>query len=201
VEIRKCVVLVVLAALAACAAAGCGDERQPLPGTEGGTARTAIAPNRPATPAPPQDDSAPSLLKAEGIGSQAELDRALAKLDDAAARAQFENGFRACFTTDRARRNYASAVPAMESVLQSHPNFAPAFRVLAYAHFNMNFDMEKAVEYYEKAIAADPDYGEAHYALSFMLTQSDLARGRSHFERAMKLGVPDERDLRGQFYP
>ena len=49
--------------------------------------------------------------------------------------------------------------------------------------------------------AADPDYGEAHYALSFMLTQSDLERGRRHFERAMQLGVPDERNLRGQFYP
>ena len=126
-EIRKCVVL---AAIAACAAAGCSDERKPLPGAEDGATRTAISPSHPATPAPSQDDSGSTLLKPEGIGSQAELDHALAKLDDAAARAQFENGFQACFATDRNRRNYASAVPAMESVLQSHPNFAPAFRVL-----------------------------------------------------------------------
>jgi tetratricopeptide (TPR) repeat protein len=195
-DIRNCVLLGAFAAIAA----GCGDERKPLPGAESGTGRTAIADGRAAAPSA-EPDGSPLPLKAEGIGSQAELDRALAKLDDDEARAQFEQGFRSCFVTDRARRSYGSAVPAMESVLQSHPNFAPAFRVLAYAYFNMGLDMERAVEYYEKAIAADPNYGEAHYALSFMLATSDLERGRRHFERALELGVPDERDLRGQFYP
>jgi hypothetical protein len=61
--------------------------------------------------------------------------------------------------------------------------------------------MEGATEWYRKAVALDPDYGEAHYALSFMLTQFDMAEGRTHFERAMALGVPDERDLGGKFYP
>jgi tetratricopeptide (TPR) repeat protein len=188
-----------LAALAALAAAGCGGERAPLPGTQSTTGRTAIAqPHPPA--AAPAEDGAPLPLKAEGIGSKAELDHALAKLEDDVARAQFEKGFRGCFVTDRALRDYAGAVPAMEAVLERVPGFAPAYRVLAYAYFNMSFDMTRAVEYYEKAIAADPAYGEAHYALSFMLTQSDLERGRRHFERAMELGVPDERDLRGQFY-
>jgi hypothetical protein len=53
---------------------------------------------------------------------------------------------------------------------------------------------------YRKAVALDPDYGEAHYALSFTLAISDLAAGKVHFDRAMALGVPDTRDLRGQFY-
>jgi tetratricopeptide (TPR) repeat protein len=194
-----------LAAVLAVVPAGCGGDRAPLPGAEDGASRTAIADGRVPSPAPPaaaapQEDWAALPLKAEGIGSEAELDRALAKLEDGAARAQFEKGFRGCFVTDRARRDYASAVPAMEGVLERVPGFAPAYRVLAYAYFNMSFDMTRAVEYYEKAIAADPDYGEAHYALSFMLTQSDLERGRRHFERAIELGVPDERDLRGQFY-
>jgi Tfp pilus assembly protein PilF len=60
--------------------------------------------------------------------------------------------------------------------------------------------MPKATEYYEKAVAADPNYGEAHYALAFMLTQSDMARARTHFDKAMALGVPDERNLREQFF-
>jgi len=188
-------------AVAAALAAGCGGERPPLPGTEGGTegTPTPIAHARP--PAAAGTEAGSSLpLKAEGIGSQAELDRALAKLDDDMVRAQFEMGFRSCFVTDRSLRNYPSAVPAMESVLERVPNFAPAYRVLAYARFNMNFDMETARAYYEKAVQADPDYGEAHYALSFILTQFDMEKGREHFERAMKLGVADERDLRGQFY-
>jgi hypothetical protein len=140
-------------------------------------------------------------LKLEGIGSKQELDRALTALDDDMVKAQFEMGFRSCFVTDRSLRNYAAAVPAMDGVLERVPNFAPAFRVLAYAHFSLSFDMVKSTELYEKAVEADPEYGEAHYALSFMLTQFDLERGRRHFERAMDLGVPDERNLRGQFYP
>ncbi len=88
----------------------------------------------------------------------------------------------------------------MEKVLAAKPDFAPAYRVLAYDHFNTGGGMAKSTELYEKAVAADPEYGEAHYALSFMLTQSDMTRARTHFEKAMALGIPDERNLREQFF-
>ena len=188
----------VLASLAVLSA--CGGERKPRPGADGAVpVSTPVSRPRAAASAHETDNSMP--LKLEGIGSKQELDRALAALDDEMVKTQFEMGFRNCFVMDRSLRNYASAVPAMEGVLERVPNFAPAFRVLAYAHFNLNFDMVKGKDFYEKAVEADPEYGEAHYALSFMLTQFDMERGRKHFERAMELGVPDERDLRGQFYP
>jgi len=183
-------------------AIGCGSgEQQPLPGAE-----TAPAPPPPAraagaTEVVEYETEGTLPLKLTGIGSKAELDRALAKIEDPVVKAQFEHGFRGCFVKDRGARAYADAVPAMESVLARMPDFAPAYRVLAYAVFNLNFDMVKSTEYYEKAVQADPEYGEAHYALAFMLSQSDLERGRAHFERSMELGVPDERDLAGQFYP
>jgi Tfp pilus assembly protein PilF len=61
--------------------------------------------------------------------------------------------------------------------------------------------MQGATQHYEKAVELDPDYGEAHYALSFMLTQFDVERGRKHFKKAMELGIPDERNLGPRFYP
>jgi tetratricopeptide (TPR) repeat protein len=186
-----------LVALFAVCGAGCGGERAPLPGSGGQS--TPIAGRRPAPAATTLEEGVPMPLKIDGIGSQAELARALEALDDDIVRAQFEMGFRSCFVADRKLRNYAAAVPVMESVLERVRDFAPAYRVLAYAHFSLSFDMEKATTLYEKAVEADPSYGEAHYALSFMLTQTDLERGRKHFERALELGVADERNLRGQF--
>lgn len=141
------------------------------------------------------------MLKPQGIGSQVELDHCLAKLEDPALKARFEEGFRACFTSMQTARDYALAAAAANEILEKVPNFAPAYRVLAYARLNTGFDMHGATEMYEKAVEADPEYGEAHYGLAFMLTQIDPEKGRVHFEKAMALGVPDERDLRTQFYP
>jgi hypothetical protein len=140
-------------------------------------------------------------LKPEGIGSQVELDHCLTKIADAALRARFEAGFRACFTTMQASRDYILAAAAADEVLARIPGFAPAYRVLAYARLNTGFDMQGATELYRKAVEADPSYGEAHYGLAFMLTQIDPVQGRVHFEKAMELGIPDERDLRTKFYP
>ncbi len=188
---------------------GCGGERTPLPGAGNDAQDTRLPPGP--TPAverglpasqtaPTQDDGDPPL-KVSGIGSREEMDAALTRMSTDGPRRSFERGFRDCFTSDRSRRNYANAKQAMEAVLAASPDFPPAYRVLAYATFNLGFDMVGATRWYEKAVEMDPEYGEAHYALSFMLTQFDKERGRTHFERAMELGVPDERNLAEQFYP
>jgi tetratricopeptide (TPR) repeat protein len=184
-------------------ALGACEEKAELPGSKD-EAATSMPASHPAVPAPAAvatETDQKMALKLTGIGSKAELDRALAKIDDPEARSQFEMGFRACFVRDSGLRQYRQALSAMESVLQRMPDFAPAYRVQAYAKLNTGFDMAGATELYEKAVEADPEYGEAHYALSFMLTQFDPERGREHFERAMELGVEDERNLGEQFYP
>jgi hypothetical protein len=198
---------------------GCAKEPAALPGAAGRDATSGRQEGGAAPPAgslpeghPPiagdegstgsmAPDVSGRMLKPEGIGSEAELERCLAKVEDPALRARFEQGFRACFTTMQSARDYVLAADAANEVLAKIPNFAPAYRVLAYARLNTGFDMQGATEMYQKAVAADPEYGEAHYGLAFMLTQTDRERGRTHFEKAMALGVPDERDLRTQFYP
>lgn len=188
------------------AAMGCSKEPAPLPGAAAGGDEPAAGSLPQGHPpiSSPQSTPAPTgerPLKPDGIGSQLELEHCLAKIQDPALKARFEEGFRACFTSNQGDRDYLLAAEASNEILEKMPNFAPAYRTLAYARLNTGFDMEGATELYEKALEADPEYGEAHYALSFMLTTTDVDRGRVHFEKAMALGVPDERDLRSRFYP
>jgi tetratricopeptide (TPR) repeat protein len=193
----------------AVALGACERERPPLPGTEAKSeaGRAAVSQGAPMAspgmaPAAAAVEQGQALaLKLEGIGSKVELDHALAKLPDEETRAHFEAGFRSCFVNDPSLRDYPAALAVMERLLQQVPDFAPAYRTMAYAKLNTGFDMAGATALYEKAIQVDPNYGEAHYALSFMLTQFDPERGRTHFDKAMELGIPDERNLQERFYP
>jgi tetratricopeptide (TPR) repeat protein len=130
----------------------------------------------------------------------AELARALARLEDAAAREQFENAFRLTFATNRDARDYRQAGALFERIIAEHPDLAEAYRGQAYAVFNTTMSFPQTIALYERAIELDPDYGEAHYALAFMLGNSDPERGTVHFNRAMALGIPDSRNLRERFF-
>jgi len=139
-------------------------------------------------------------LPPDGLGSEHELDHAMTSLTDDAARRLFEESFRLTFTTDKAARNYPRAKVGFEKLLELVPDHAPSVRGLAYAEFNTTMSFERTIELYERAVELDDEYGEAHYALSFMLGSIDPERGRVHFDRALELGIEDERGLRGQFY-
>jgi tetratricopeptide (TPR) repeat protein len=147
----------------------------------------------------PTDDH-PLPLKLTGLNSLEELERALAATDVEEARGPFEAGYRMTFTADPAKRNYPGAVRELEQVLVLDPDYAEAYRALGYAKFNMGFDVNAAMENYTKAVELDPEYGEAHYALAFLYAMGDRGKGQGHFEKAMELGVPDERNLGPRFY-
>jgi hypothetical protein len=144
----------------------------------------------------------PMPLPLEGAGSVAELKARLAKVKDATKHAAFDEAFRKVFTVQRPARDNKRAGELMTPLAtDSDPLVAAlAERILGYVRVNSGFDAAGAQARYEKAVALDPDYGEAHYALAFVLAISDLGRGKTHFEKAMSLGVPDTRGLRGQFY-
>jgi len=141
-------------------------------------------------------------LPLEGAGSVAELRARLALIGDAALHAPIEEAFRKLFTVDRASRDGARAREILEP-LASHADAkvsATALRMLGYVALNSGFDAPTATARYQQAIGLDADYGEAHYALAFVLAISDLDKGKAHFDKAMSLGVPDVRNLRQQFY-
>ena len=82
---------------------------------------------------------------------------------------------------------------------------ATAYRILAYVSILTGGGFKLSQEQYAKSVELDPEYGAAHYGLAFSLLWSPTpevkARGRKHFETAMKLGVEDTSNLRGRFYP
>lgn len=137
-------------------------------------------------------------LPETGQNSEAELTRDSQSLEPE-ARALFEEAFRVSFTTDRTHRDYPTARGNFQALIDADPEFAPAWRGLGYALFNLG-DAAGALSAYQRAVLIDDAYGEAHYALSFLYVMTDLEAGRPHFERAMELGVPDERSLGDRFY-
>jgi hypothetical protein len=148
-----------------------------------------------------ETDGNPDLpIRRSGLNSAEELQRGLASLPTAEARAHFELGFRSAFTTRQDRRRYELAEAELRKTLELAPTCAEAYRALAYAVFNRGLNFGESIPLYEKAVELKPDYGEAHYALAFMLGATDPARGAEHFRRAMQLGVKDERNLRARYY-
>ncbi len=124
-------------------------------------------------------------------------DRAL--LDTSQLKDSYEMAFRLAFASQPADRNYPEATRLVGMVLSERPEFAPAYRVMGYALFNMNRGTE-ALAAYQRAVTLNPNYGEAHYALAFLFAMGDREVGREHFRKATELGVPDERNLGEKFY-
>ncbi len=142
----------------------------------------------------------PLPLPLIGAGSVAELQGRLKASADPATKTALEEAFRKTFTIDRQGRDRATALLEPLQASADPKVAALALRTLAYVAINNGFDTATATDRYKKALALDADYGEAHYAMAFVLAMSDRATGQVHFERAMTLGVPDTRNLRGQFF-
>lgn len=138
-------------------------------------------------------------LPATGHNSAAQLHSEAAALEDAPLRAAFEQAYVLTFHQDKAQRDADRARALLRPLLER--NFAPAWRVQGYTYIDQGFQLEPAIECYERAVQADETYGPAHYALAFSLTQTSPEDGRRHFQRAMELGVEDQRNLRQRFYP
>lgn len=162
----------------------------------------AMGPGGPMNAAVPAETGVTRPLPLEGSGSIAELKARLAKVKDAAKHPILEEAFRKTFTVERQSRDYAGAETALTPLASdADPAVAAlAERTLGYVRVNTNFDQEGAKARYARAIELDPDYGEAHYALAFMYAMGDREKGKTHFDKAMALGVPDTRGLKAQFY-
>lgn len=138
-------------------------------------------------------------LAATGHNSAAQLHAEASKLDDPQLKAAFEQAFVLTFHQDKSKRSIDRARELLKPLLER--NFAPAWRIQGYTFIDDGFQLQPAIDCYERAVQVDETYGMAHYALAFSLTQTNPDDGRKHFERAMQLGVEDQRNLRQRFYP
>jgi len=157
-----------------------------------------FAKKQPATVGPSDGHSIP--LKVTGSGSKSELDRVLATFPSK-DQELFGKAFRMTFSSDKSKRNIPRARAILDQLRVDHPKNAAIWRTLGYVEISSGNVMGAAPrKAYHQAIDFDPDYGEAHYALAFLYAMTDLTTGRKHFERAISLGVPDERNLGNRFY-
>jgi tetratricopeptide (TPR) repeat protein len=165
------------------------------------------APGAPMAGAPNMGSNGPNdgnavPLKLTGLGSAAELNREMAKLTDKVQAAHFESAFRLTFSSDMSKRDYQQAEELVQALIAAQPRFAPAYRTLAYAEFNLNpSETAVSMQHYEKAVELEPEYGEAHYAIAFMCAATgEREKGVEHYKKAMALGVVDERNIGERFY-
>ena len=149
--------------------------------------------------APPTAGLAP--LKPKGSGSQEELERCLKSFDDEEDKTVFRGAFTHVFHTNRNLRNPGGAEKALLKLAEKHPTNAAIYRVLGYAAVDNGFQMARAMQFYSKAVELSPDCAEVHYALAFMYAMGDRTKGATHFQKAMELGMTDERGIGPRFYP
>jgi Tfp pilus assembly protein PilF len=143
-----------------------------------------------------QADAGDPALRLTGVGSKAEMDKALKDIEGDDAKKKFEAAFRWTFAVDKTKRDVEKARANYEDILRTQPKAAPCYRGLAYAALSRGFDIDGAVVAYKKALEVKPDYAEVHYALAFLFAGSDLDKGRDHLKKALELGMPDEQGLK-----
>ena len=141
----------------------------------------------------------PPLIESEA-GHLRDMHRGLDALKGKEARENFERGFRLTFSSDKAQRDYTAAKPLLTKTLDLAPKHPQSLRALGYVAVNQGFQLKNALLYYLSAIRADPEYGDAHYALAFLYGSSDPEKGMVHFQKATTLGVKDTRNLAKKFY-
>ena len=139
-------------------------------------------------------------LPEEGSRSRAELDRLSTALHDEQSREKFRLAFRLALSSNLAARDPSRAVELLLELSDEHPDIPGIYRVLGNALVSDGFRIPLAFLYYEHAVHLKPDYPEAHYALAYMYRFRDRARGKSHFDFAMKAGMVDDMGIGPRFY-
>lgn len=80
------------------------------------------------------------------------------------------------------RRDYAGAIQSLESVVSDAPNNADALNLLGYSH-RKSGDREKALDYYQRALAIEPKHkGANEYLGQLYLEMDEPAKAEQRLE-------------------
>lgn len=134
-------------------------------------------------------------LNATGHNSTQSMLAEKKRLSGDAAEA-YERAYRLTFTNDKMNRNPIFARKVFAKLVSEFPKFGPAYRGLGYTYVADGFKMRQAIDWYKQGVTNDPNYGLGHYGLAFLMSQTDAAVGFKHFQKAMSLGIKDERNLK-----
>ena len=138
-------------------------------------------------------------LPLNGPGSAAELAGRIKRIPQGTQRDEalrdLEDLYRLSFTVDRGKRDHARARTLAAKLARSPATAAAAERVRGFLAVSTNFDTKTARVHYEKAIALEPTFGEAHYALAFLCALNDREAGAKHYQSAAAAGVEDTMSL------
>ena len=151
-----------------------------------------------------QVDGRAYTLRATGLGSLAEMRRALSRLTDLQQRSLYRQAFGKTFyyTTEPGSRPYYEAMQAGRDLVRMNPAFAPVLRCVAQDMLHLTGELERPIQVYRMAVKVDPDYAEAHYMLAVLLAMARRRQeGAGHLARARALGLPDYYGLGARFYP
>jgi tetratricopeptide (TPR) repeat protein len=157
--------------------------------------------NRGKKPAVAGESGVERALNLEGHTSLAQMKADALRLHAGPERGRYEQAYRMTFCNDKSKRDPQTAMQLYKQILQEHPEFAPAYRGVAYLFVDNGFQLDKAVEWYKRSVETDANYALGHYGLAFMLPAMGRAdEGFGHFQKAMALGLGDERGLKKRFY-
>lgn len=138
-------------------------------------------------------------LPLKGPGSAAELAGRQKLVPEGPAREEtlrdLDELYRASFTVAREKRDHGRARVLATKLAGTTETAAAAERVRGFLAVSTNFDTKTARAHYERAIALEPTFGEAHYALAFLCALNDREAGAKHYKSAAAAGVEDTMSL------
>lgn len=96
-------------------------------------------------------------------------------------------------------KDFKGAIPLLEKVVAANPKNADAFNYLGFANRKLG-EKDKALGFYTKALAIDPDHKGAHeYVGELYLMMDNLAKAEEHLARLDRIctfGCEEYRDLK-----
>jgi tetratricopeptide (TPR) repeat protein len=123
-----------------------------------------------AAPSPPKSESPPPPTQPENRPATQAPDEDRSTAERALAEKEYKKGYKDSEEakrlkkegkTDAAKEKFAKALKRFEEAVKIHEPYAEAWNMIGYCARNLG-DLKRAFDAYDRSLAIDPDYDEAH---------------------------------------